>query len=183
MDQMLTYFPNKETCILIGVIITTFFSGFALKKTKKLTENGYYIKEITGLRAKYIESLRKQVAEFASKALELSRLTHGSDKNEDLLRDFELSFGLVKLYLNEENQIDLNLAKFLDKIRESAINYDANETISLEINQLFTYTQKVLLFEWQNLKYESKGKPFTDDEIKIKRDTFIEKYDELINYK
>ncbi|MNX55079.1 hypothetical protein D3C86_858280 [compost metagenome] len=162
---------------MIGVFLTLCFSVYSLIRTSKLTKNGYYIKEITGLRARYIESLRKQVAEFASHALELSKAKFGNDKFTELFRDLDLSYGLTKLHLNEENEIDRNLVRHLDKVKDAAINQGAEgEPINIKINQLFTYTQKVLLFEWQNLKYESKGKPLSEHQIEERRKAFVRKY-------
>ncbi|MGN8055133.1 hypothetical protein ACTJKN_02595 [Pedobacter sp. 22163] len=177
MDHTLNFFKYKESYTLIGVFLTLCFSVYSLIRTSKLTKNGYYIKEVTGLRAKYIESLRKQVAEFTSHALELSKASFGSEKIAQLFRDLELSYGLTKLHLNEENSIDRNLVRHLDKVKDAAINPCAEgEPINIKINQLLTYTQQVLLFEWQNLKYEAKGKPLRDAQIEEKRKAFVAKY-------
>jgi len=163
-----------------GILATFIISLIALVSNKRMMKKGAYIKEITPLRERYIQNLRQHVSEFASLALELNRATWDGEavdpaQKRQLIRELDLKHGQTSLFLNEENAIDKQLAYYLQAIRLSA-GSKGNNGMQIEdtIRRMFLYTQQVLIFEWQNLKYEATNGPMSQDQIQVKRQEFLE---------
>lgn len=164
----------------LGILATLVISLFALVSNRRLVKKGAYIAEITPLREKYIQNLRQHVSEFASAALELNRATWDDDATDtvwkrQLIRELDLKHGQTSLFLNEENAIDKHLANYLLAVRMSSRS-KGNDGMLIEdtIRRMLLYTQQVLIFEWQNLKYEATNGPMDPSEIQLKRKEFLD---------
>lgn len=166
---------------LIGIILASSLSAISLYVNVKANRKGAYIKEVTTLKAKYIENLRLVVAEFAALAFECNRATLGvstSDKDQ-LMKEVNLKYAHTLLFLNNEDSIDKKLDYYLYEIKKAAVSKGQDGMlIGATIETMLTYTQQVLLFEWRNLRHEAKkGRGMTDQEKQQRRDEFMKKYD------
>src|ERR1700678_319482 len=106
----------------VGIIITAIIAVWSLFVNYKTMRRTTYINQITALKAKYVDALRQHLAEFCSIAYECSKSSLIPNyKNEEerhaLIKEVELKYYLVTLFLNSEDQIDRKLILLLEEVR------------------------------------------------------------------
>ncbi len=164
---------------VIGVFAALIISIISLVVNLIANKKSGYIKEITTLKAKYIDNLRLVVAEFASVAFECNRVfvKASSGDKDQLIKEVNFKYAHALLFLNNANPIDAELSRLLLKIKIASASAGLDGmAIGATITELCEYTQKVLLFEWRNLKHEAKHGPMDDREIQARRDEFMKPY-------
>ena len=183
-DILLKFFQSGlgEVIKVLGIIATAAISVWSLIVNYKTLRRTTYINQITTLKAKYIESLRQHLAEYCAIAFECNKASiipnYATEENRHaLIKDVELKFYLITLFLNNEDEIDKKLSALLGEIRLAAPSRgDNGYNLPKTIAQLLDYSQQMLLFELRNLKEEAKHGPMSSGKINQVRTTFWKKH-------
>ena len=159
---------------LIGIVLSLVVGFTSLWIGIKNSRKTIFINSITTSRLKYIEDLRKNIAEFCG----LAYAYHSSTKKEtepvkeDSIKIFKLSCS-IKLYLDPEcDKFDMQIIHLLDEISKPNIK----EPFA-KIDKLITISQYLLMLEWQGVKKESKKGITSNRDISVLRN----KYEQLFN--
>ena len=166
-----------ETLKILGIFITCLISCVSLYVNLRSNKRTAYIKEITTLKHKYISDLRQQIAEFASKALEYQMALMVADSDQQsidkIYQELQFKYNLARLYLNYENSIDEKLGSYLEEILKAGKSRIKSRTaLDFKIKSMLKYSERVLLFEWQNLKHEARFGPMSNQLIHKKQKDF-----------
>lgn len=144
---------TKDLITLIGIIVSLIVGFSSLYISFKNSKKTIFINSVTASRAKWIETIRKTIADYCGFSMQIFNST--TPEKLKLVHDLQNIKYLIKLQLNRNDKFDALIIQSIDKIASHF--YDDNPyELNREINELILLTQDLLKLEWEGVKEESK---------------------------
>lgn len=144
---------TKDLITLVGIIVSLVVGFTGLYISFQNSKKTIFINSVTASRAKWIDTLRNNIAEYCGLAFQIFQSTI-EEKLKKMDRLQQLRF-LIKLQLNRSDSFDLLVIEKIDSISYHVYD-DSRDVTESEINLLINLTQDLLKLEWEGVKEESK---------------------------
>jgi hypothetical protein len=143
----------KDLITLLGILVSLIVGFTGLYISYQNSKKTIFINSVTASRAKWIDTLRNNIAEYCGLAFQIFQSTT-EEKLRKLDKIQQLRF-LIKLQLNRSDPFDSLVIEKLDSIAFHV--YDSSRAeLENEINVLISQTQDILKLEWEGVKAEAK---------------------------
>jgi hypothetical protein len=143
---------DKVAIIALWGVLWSAFIGYASSR------RALYINSVTVERAKWINALRGNIAEFSRYALTLHGIkTRGlltSKEAIELIEKLNGLMSLIKLQLNPTGEMDAHIIEIIDTFTQANLGaVDLENTNGL----LISHSQWLLKAEWDRVRFEASG--------------------------
>lgn len=144
---------TKDLITVAGILVSLLVGFTGLYISYQNSKKTIFINAVTSSRARWIDTLRSNIAEYCGLAFQIFQSTT-EEKLRKLDKIQQLRF-LIKLQLNRSDPFDILILEKLDSIAVHVYDTSRSE-LENEINILINQTQDLLKLEWEGVKEESR---------------------------
>ena len=150
--------PDTDKVAIIAVTGVLFSALISFMSARRAT----YINSVTAERSKWIESLRKNIADLNSKSrifnynITSEPTYRNSDEYRKNIEEIYALMTLLRLQLNPDGIIDAKVLKLIRGLPIRAERLEARNLLVYE-DLLIRHSQWLLKMEWEKVKYEASG--------------------------